>query len=89
MLDFKQVLTRSQRLAIYIIDNQATIRETARVFGMSKTTVHKYVTKRLENVPERFVNGIDLYKEVQKVFDYNDSQKAIRGGMATKKKYKK
>ena len=89
MLERKEILTRPQRLAIYIIENKATTRQTAEAFKISKSTVHKDVTKNLFESHQRIVNGIDLYEEVRKVLDYNTSQKAIRGGLARVKKYKK
>ncbi len=73
---------RAEILGEYIIDTGATVRATAKVFKVSKSTVHKDVTKRL-----KFQNK-DLYKEVKKVLEKNKSERHIRGGLATRKKYK-
>lgn len=73
-----------QRAAIigeFIIENKSTVRETAKKFGVSKSTVHKDVSQRLKNV-----NPI-LYREVREILEINKSQRHIRGGLATKKKY--
>ena len=68
--------------AIYIVENNATIRQTAYALKIPKTTVHTDVTERLRRIDYR------LYNQVREVLDYNILQRAIRGGMATKKKYK-
>ena len=73
---------RAEILGEYIIDTGATVRATAKVFKVSKSTVHKDVTKRL-----KFQNKA-LYKEVKKVLEKNKSERHIRGGLATRKKYK-
>lgn len=70
-------------LAHYIIENKATVRQTANVFGISKSTVHNDVTKRLS-----IINPM-LSSEVKEVLDENKAQRHIRGGIATKEKYKK
>ena len=67
--------------AQYIIDNNATVRQAAKHFGISKSTVHKDVTERLEQI-----NPI-LAQETRKVLNVNKSERHIRGGMATKEKY--
>lgn len=72
---------RAASMARYIIDNLATVRQTAKVFGVSKSTVHKDVTERLA----MFNPG--LAKEARKVLDVNKSERHIRGGLATKDKY--
>ena len=71
-------------IARYIIDNNTTVRQAAKHFGISKSTVHKDVTERLAQV-----EGIsqDLYNDVRKLLDQNKSERHIRGGMATKEKY--
>ena len=73
---------RAAELARYIIRNNATVRQAAAKFGKSKSTVHKDVTDRL-----RLTNR-QLYEEVKSVLDENKAERHIRGGMATKMKYK-
>ena len=76
-------LSRAEHFAQYIIDNNTTIRKTALVFNVSKSTVHNDVSKKLKN------QNIDLYKKVKKILEKNFNEKHIRGGLATKNKYKK
>ncbi len=73
---------RAVRLAQYIIENKATVRSAASKFGISKSTVHKDLQDRLPafNRP--------LYLQVRQVLDENTAQRHIRGGIATRKKYK-
>ena len=68
-------------IAKYIIDNNATVRQTAKQFGISKSTVHKDVTERLSQV------NPTLEREARKVLDVNKSERHIRGGLATREKY--
>ena len=68
-------------LAVYIIENSATVRAAAKHFGISKSTVHKDVTERL-----RYDNP-QLYRLVKKVLEKNKQERHIRGGMATREKY--
>lgn len=68
-------------IALYIIENNATVRQTATQFGISKSTVHKDVTERLATVNPR------LAKEARKVLDVNKAERHIRGGLATREKY--
>lgn len=75
-------LERAILLGKYIAENKATVRATAAKWGISKSTVHKDVSERL-----KYGNPV-LYAEVRKVLDINKSERHIRGGMATKKKYK-
>ncbi|MGN0537495.1 MAG: sporulation transcriptional regulator SpoIIID [Acutalibacteraceae bacterium] len=72
---------RAAKLGAYIIESKATVRRAAKIFGVSKSTVHKDVSERL-----KYVNPT-LYKEVKNVLEVNKAQRHIRGGMATKKKY--
>ena len=72
---------RAIEIANYIIENNATVRQAAKNFGISKSTVHKDVTERLEQV------NPSLAAEARKVIDANKSERHIRGGMATKEKY--
>ena len=73
---------RACRLALYIIENKATVRAAAQRFGISKSTVHKDLQDRLSafNHP--------LYLQVKAVLDENKAQRHIRGGIATRRKYK-
>ena len=74
----------NQRAAVlgqYIIDNKATVRATAKKFGISKSTVHKDVSERL-----RKENPV-LYAQVKDILEINKQERHIRGGMATKRKY--
>ena len=68
-------------IAKYIIENNATVRQTAKQFGISKSTVHKDVTERLPQIRPGLANC------ARKVLDVNKSERHIRGGMATKEKY--
>ncbi|SHK46928.1 sporulation transcriptional regulator SpoIIID [Tepidibacter formicigenes] len=68
-------------IAKYILEKESTVRETAKTFGVSKSTVHKDVTERLTSI------NPSLAKKVKKVLDKNKSERHIRGGMATKLKY--
>ena len=72
---------RAINIANYIIDHNATVRQTAKQFGISKSTVHKDVTDRLTQI------NPTLAKEARKVLDVNKSERHIRGGLATKEKY--
>ena len=72
---------RAIDIANYIIDSNATVRQTAKQFGISKSTVHKDVTERLMQI------NPSLAKEARKVLDVNKSERHIRGGLATKEKY--
>ena len=72
---------RAISIANYIIDSNATVRQTAKNFGVSKSTVHKDVTDRLMQINPA------LAKQARQVLDVNKSERHIRGGMATKEKY--
>lgn len=72
---------RAVNIAEYIIDSNATVRQTAKTFGVSKSTVHKDVTDRLMQI------NPTLAKQARQVLDVNKSERHIRGGMATKEKY--
>ena len=73
---------RAQRLAQYIIENRTTVRAAAQKFGISKSTVHKDLSERLP----AFNRG--LYLQVKQVLEENKAQRHIRGGLATRRKYK-
>lgn len=72
---------RAIKMAQYIVDEGATVRQTAKAFGISKSTVHKDVTQRLTRINPA------LAAEARKVLDVNKSERHIRGGLATKEKY--
>ena len=71
---------RAINIANYIIESNATVRQTAREFGVSKSTVHKDVTDRLMQINPA------LAKQARKVLDVNKSERHIRGGLATREK---
>jgi putative DeoR family transcriptional regulator (stage III sporulation protein D) len=73
---------RACALAVYMIETGATVRSAARHFGISKSTVHKDLQQRLPQY-----NRV-LYEQVRQVLNVNKQQRHIRGGMATRKKYK-
>jgi len=73
---------RACDLALYIIESKATVRSAAKKFGISKSTVHKDLSERLEQINR------PLYLQVKEVLEYNKSERHIRGGMATRIKYK-
>ena len=73
---------RACELAVYVIETGATVRAAAKHFGISKSTVHKALTQRL-----RLCN-YSLYAQVRKVLDKNKQERHIRGGMATRRKYR-
>ena len=73
---------RAVRLAQYIIENQATVRSAAARFGISKSTVHKDIQERLPAFNR------SLYLQAKAVLEENKAQRHIRGGIATRRKYK-
>lgn len=73
---------RAVRLAEFITENRATVRAAAKKFGVSKSTVHKDITERLEGVSP------ELYSQVRSLLELNKAERHIRGGMATRRKYK-
>ncbi len=72
---------RCESLAIYMLENNATVRSAAAHFGISKSTVHKDVSKILSKVNH------SLYLQISELLEINKSERHIRGGEATKKKY--
>ena len=72
---------RAVDVAHYTIESNATVRQTAKKFGISKSTVHKDVTDRLAQINPA------LAKQARRVLDRNKSERHIRGGMATREKY--
>ena len=77
-----QIEDRARRLGQYMIENNATVRSAASKFGVSKSTVHKDLTERLRNV------DLSLYERVKTVLERNKAERHLRGGLATKRKYK-
>ena len=77
------VVKRCVEIGEYIRDTGATVRRAAAVFGISKSTVHIDVTKRLRDIDKL------LYDDVKKVLEENKAQRHIRGGIATREKYSK
>ena len=73
---------RACDLAEYLLANNATVRAAATQFGVSKSTVHKDLTERLEKIDPA------LYQQVRQLLDRNKAERHIRGGMATRRKYK-
>ena len=73
---------RAVELGAYIVENKTTVRDAAKKFGVSKSTVHTDVSRRL-----RKLNPV-LYHEVRNVLDVNKAQRHIRGGIATREKYR-
>jgi putative DeoR family transcriptional regulator (stage III sporulation protein D) len=74
---------RCIQLAEHMISKKATVRATATVFGVSKSTVHKDLTERLKMVSP------ELYKQVKEILEENKRERHIRGGLATKHKYER
>ena len=73
---------RACELAVYIIETGATVRSAAAAFGISKSTVHKDLTQRLEQYNKA------LYAQVRQILELNKQERHIRGGMATRRKYR-
>jgi len=73
---------RACDLAVYIIENKATVRSAAKQFGISKSTVHKDLSERLQHINRA------LYVQVKEILEKNKAERHIRGGNATRRKYK-
>jgi putative DeoR family transcriptional regulator (stage III sporulation protein D) len=73
---------RARQAAEYIIENNATVRAAAKKFGVSKSTVHKDISERIEQ------RNPLLYRQVKVVLERNKAERHIRGGEATRRKYK-
>ena len=73
---------RAKTLGLYIAEEGATVRAAAQKFGVSKSTVHKDVSQRLKKLNPA------LYEQVRGILDLNKSERHIRGGMATREKYR-
>lgn len=78
----KPLEERACELAVYMIETGATVRSTAKHYHISKSTVHKDISQRLAHY-----NPV-LYGQVREILDQNKRERHIRGGMATRKKYK-
>ena len=74
---------RARALAVYMIDTGSTVRAAAKHFGISKSTVHKDLQQRLPKCDK------GLYEMVRKILDDNKRERHIRGGMATREKYRR
>ena len=73
---------RVKDLAVYSLENRATVRAAAARFGVSKSTVHKDMTERLPHMDPA------LYRQVRTLLDINKAERHIRGGLATRRKYR-
>ena len=80
---YTNIEQRACDLAVYIIENQSTVRSAAARFGVSKSTVHKDLTERLPRINPA------LYRQVRHLLDVNKAERHIRGGLATREKYRK
>jgi putative DeoR family transcriptional regulator (stage III sporulation protein D) len=78
---FQVFQTRAENFATYIVENKATIRQTAKQFNYSKSLVHNDVSNKLKNI------NFDLYIAVKRVLDVNFKERHYRGGQATKEKF--
>ncbi|MBE6673713.1 MAG: stage III sporulation protein D [Ruminococcaceae bacterium] len=81
MVKYYTLEERCKTLAEFLINNKATVRETAKKFGISKSTVHKDITEKLPNY------NFALYTQAWNILQLNKSERHLRGGEATKKKY--
>ena len=79
---YTNIEQRACDLAVFIIENQATVRTAAKHFGISKSTVHKDLTERLPRL------NPSLYRQVRQLLDINKAERHIRGGLATRRKYR-
>ena len=73
---------RAEQLALYLIENRTTVRAAAQKFGVSKSTVHKDLSERLP------LYNRPLWRQVKEILEENKAQRHIRGGMATRRKYR-
>ena len=74
---------RARELAVYLIERRTTIRDAAKYFSVSKSTVHKDLSERLERIDRT------LYAQVKEILEQNKAERHIRGGDATRRKYQK
>ncbi len=75
--------TRARELAVYLIERRTTIRDAAKHFSVSKSTVHKDLSERLREIDR------SLYVQVKEILEQNKAERHLRGGDATKRKYQK
>jgi len=78
---YNDIEERVKKVATYMIETGSTVRQTAKVFNISKSTIHKDISQRLEEINPA------LAVEAKKVLEKNKEERHIRGGMATKLKY--
>ena len=74
---------RARELAVYLIERRTTIRDAAKHFSVSKSTVHKDLSERLREIDR------PLYVQVKEILEQNKAERHLRGGDATKRKYQK
>lgn len=80
-MKYKNINERIIKCAQYYIENGSTVRETAKMFNISKTTIHNDFVNKLKNI------DIALYYNVRKILNKNKAENYLRGGLATKRKY--
>lgn len=79
---YTNIEQRACDLAVFIIEHRATVRSAAKHFGISKSTVHKDLTERLPRL------NPSLFRQVRELLDLNKAERHIRGGLATRRKYR-
>lgn len=72
---------RVLEISRYVLESKGTVRQTARIFGVSKSTVHKDLTERLPRINDA------MFQKVREILEVNKAERHIRGGEATRKKY--
>ena len=77
-----EIEQRAEDLAVYLLEHRSTVRAAAERFGISKSTVHKDLTERLPKCSP------GLFRQVRELLDLNKAERHIRGGLATRRKYK-
>ncbi|MFY9412301.1 MAG: sporulation transcriptional regulator SpoIIID [Dethiobacteria bacterium] len=75
------IYQRVLEISYYILETEATVRQVARNFGVSKSTVHKDITERLPQI------NLHLAGEIKKILEKNKAERHLRGGEATRRKY--
>lgn len=80
---YMNIQERAREVAAFMIEHRATVRSAAKYFGISKSTVHKDLTQRLPKLDPA------LYRQVRLMLDLNKAQRHIRGGLATREKYRR
>ncbi len=79
---YQDIEERSRELAVYLLEHQCTVRAAAERFGVSKSTVHKDISERLEHVDRA------LWLQTRALLERNKAERHIRGGLATRRKYR-